>query len=68
MGNGYCKKDYSKGEVNVVEITQIRLRKMKSNAATTCSYCLVSKVWKKIIFYVVLKRVYIYFFKELKVD
>ena len=47
MGNGYCKKDYSKGEVNVVEITKIRLRKMKRNAAMTCSYCLVSKVWKK---------------------
>ena len=47
MGNGYCEKDYSKGEVNVVEITQIRLRKMKRNAAMTCSYCLVSKVWKK---------------------
>ena len=26
IGNSYCKKDYSKGEVNVVNITQIRLK------------------------------------------
>ena len=25
MGNSCCKKDYSKGEVNVVKIRQIRL-------------------------------------------
>ena len=28
MDNSYCKKNYSKGEVNVVKITQ-RLHKMK---------------------------------------
>ena len=31
MGNGYCEKDYSKDEVNVVEFTQIRLQKMKKS-------------------------------------
>ena len=56
MGNSYCKKDYSKGEVNVVEITQIRLQKMKKNVAMASFYCLVSKIWKKIVFYVVIKR------------
>ena len=33
MGNSYCKKDYSKGEVDVVEITQIKIQKMKKNVA-----------------------------------
>ena len=33
MSNSYCKRDYSKGEVNVVEIAQIRLQKMKKNVA-----------------------------------
>ena len=47
MGNGFCKKDYSKDEVNVVENTQIRLQKMKKNIAMTSFYCLVSKIWKK---------------------
>ena len=31
MCSGYCKKDHSKGEVNVAKITQIRLQKMKKN-------------------------------------
>ena len=34
MGNSYCKMDYSKGEVNVVKITQIRLEKNEEE----CSY------------------------------
>ena len=29
MGNSYCESDYSKGEVNVVKITHIRLQKKK---------------------------------------
>ena len=35
MGNSCCKKDYSKAAVNVVEIIQIRLQKIKTNE---CSY------------------------------
>ena len=31
MGNSYCKKDLSKGKVNVVETTQIRLQKIKKS-------------------------------------
>ena len=31
--NGYCKKDNSNGEVNLVEITQIRLKNEEA-----CSY------------------------------
>ena len=42
MGNSYCKKNCSKGEVNVVEITQIRLQKMKKNVTRASFYCLVS--------------------------
>ena len=34
MGNSYCKKDYSKGGVNVVKITQIRLQYKNEE----CSY------------------------------
>ena len=48
MGNSYCKKDYGKGEVNEVQITQIRLQKLKKNVASASFYCLVSKIWKKI--------------------
>ena len=47
MGNSYCQKNYSKGEVNLVENTKIRLRKMKKNVAMASFYCLVSKIWKK---------------------
>ena len=54
--NSYCKKDSSGGEVNVVEVTQIRLQKMKKNVAMTSFYCLVSKIWKKIVFFVVIRR------------
>ena len=43
----YCKKDYSKDEVNVVEIIQIRLQKLKKNVVMTSFYCLVSKIWEK---------------------
>ena len=56
MGNSYCKKDYSKGEVNLVEITQRRLQKMKNNVAMISFYYLVHKIWKKIVFYVVIRR------------
>ena len=43
MGNSYCKKDYSKGEVNLVEITQIKLHKMKKSVAIANFHCLVLK-------------------------
>ena len=43
MGNSYCKKDCSKGEINVVEITQIRLEISKKNVAMGSFCCLVSK-------------------------
>ena len=43
MGNSYRKKDYSKGEVNIVEIIQIRLQKMKKNVAMA-SFCFVWSV------------------------
>ena len=47
MGKGFYKKDYTKGEVNVVNIIQIRLQKMKKNVAVTSFYGLVGKIWKK---------------------
>ena len=47
MGKGYYKKDYTKGEVNVVNIIQLRLQKMKKNVAVTSFYGLVGKIWKK---------------------
>ena len=46
MGYSYCKKNYSKGGVNVFEITQRRLQNMK-NVAVASFYYLVSKIWKK---------------------
>ena len=55
MGNSYCKKDYSKGEVDVVEITQIKIQKMKKNVAMASFCCSVSKIWKKIVFYVAIR-------------
>ena len=30
-GYSYCKKNYSKDEVNAVKITQVRLEEMKKN-------------------------------------
>ena len=45
MGNSYCKINYSEGEVNVVEITQKGLQKMKKNEAMADFFCLVSKIW-----------------------
>ena len=51
------KKDYSQGEVNVVENTQMRLHKMKKNVAMASFYCLVGKIRKrKTVFYVVIRR------------
>ena len=45
--NNYCKKDYQKGEVNVVKTTQIRLQNLNKNVAMT-SFCkLVPEIWKK---------------------
>ena len=44
--NSYCKKNYGKGEVNVVGITQVRLRKIK-NVAMASFHCLVGKICKK---------------------
>ena len=55
MGYSYCEKNYSKGGVNVLEITQRRLQNMK-NIAMASFYYLVSKIWKKIVFYVAMKR------------
>ena len=54
-GNSCCKKDYGKGEVNVVEIKQITLSKIK-NVTMASSHCLVSKIWRKIVFYVLIRR------------
>ena len=34
-GNSYCKKDYSKGEINAIKITQIRLQKMEKNVVVS---------------------------------
>ena len=45
--NSYCKKHYSKVEVGIVEITQVRLQKMKMNIAKPSFYCLVSENWGK---------------------
>ena len=53
--DGYCKKDYSKVEVNAVEITRIKLQKMQKNVAMASFYCLVSKIWKK-VFHVAIRR------------
>ena len=55
-GNSYCKKDYIKGEINVIKITQIRLQKKRKNIVVTSFYCFVCKIWKKIVFYVVIRR------------
>ena len=46
MGSSYCQKDYSKGQVNVVKITQTRQQKMMKNVALISIYSLVSKIWK----------------------
>ena len=51
VGNSYRKKDYIKYEVNVVEITWIRLQKTRKNVAMASFYCLVSKIWKTSILY-----------------
>ena len=53
MGNSYCKRII---EVNVVEINQIFLQKIKKNVAMASFYCLVSKIWGKIVFYIVIRR------------
>ena len=45
--NSYCKKHYSKAEVGIVEITQVRLQKMKMKIAKPSFYCLVSENWEK---------------------
>ena len=54
--NSYCRKHYSKVEVDIVEITQARLQKMKKNVAVPSFYCVVSENWKKIVFYAVRRR------------
>ena len=56
MDNSYCRKDYSEGKATVVEITKIRLQKMKKNIAMASFYCVISQIWKKIIFYIVRRR------------
>ena len=43
-GNSYCKNDYSKGEVNAFQITQIRLEKMNKNVALASFHCFVDKI------------------------
>lgn len=45
--NSYCKKDYSKCEVNAVETINKRLQKMKKKSAIASFYCLVAKIKKK---------------------
>ena len=45
--NSYCKKHYSKAEVGIVEITQVRLQKMKMKIAKPSFYFLVSENWEK---------------------
>ena len=40
----------------MVEITQIRLQKMKKNVAKARFYCLVNNIWKKIVFYVFVRK------------
>ena len=47
IGNSYCKKDYSKGEVIAVEIAQTRLPKMKKNLVIASFHCVGSKIWKR---------------------
>ena len=49
IGNSYCKKKYSKDEVNVVEITQITLQNMRKNLSMASFSCLAGKIWKKIV-------------------
>ena len=39
-----------------VKITEIRLEKVKKNVAMASFYCLVGKIRKKIVFYVVIRR------------
>lgn len=67
MCNSYSKKDYSKGEVNLVEITQTKdevdvikiPHKKATQNKTQCRYdkffCFVTNIWKKLVFYVVLR-------------
>ena len=42
--NSYCKKDYSKDELDLAEITQIRLHKMQKNVAMASFHCLGRKI------------------------
>ena len=46
ISNCYCKKNYSKEEVNLVKITHIRLQKIKENVVMTSFHCLLGKIWK----------------------
>ena len=50
MGKGYYKKDYTKGEVNVVNIIQIRLQKMKRMYLWQVFMVWLVKFGKKIVF------------------
>ena len=43
MANSYSKNGYSKNEVHVVKITQIRLQKMKKNVVVPSFYFLKNK-------------------------
>ena len=56
MGSSYCKNNYSKDKVSVARITQIRPEKMKKSVAMASFCCLVSKIWKKTVLYVAIKR------------
>ena len=52
MGNSYSENNYSKGEVNLVIFTQIRLQEMKNNvamASTMAWRCQISSL--KFLFY-----------------
>ena len=43
MANSYSKNGYSKNEVHVFKITQIRLQKMKKNVVVPSFYFLKNK-------------------------
>ena len=47
MDNSYFKNKYSKDEVSFVEITQIKLQKMRKNVAMAGFCCLASNIWGK---------------------
>ena len=55
MDNSYFKNKYSKDEVSLVEITQIKLQKISKNVTMTSFYGLASNIWEK-KYYAVIRR------------